>query len=112
VPVLRAHAISLTVEFERAVTPAAARERLAAAPGVRVVDDVANNHFPMPIEASGQGEVLVGRLRQDGSDTSGHSLALFVAGDQLLKGAALNAVQIAEQVTGAAGTAFPPPMHS
>jgi aspartate-semialdehyde dehydrogenase len=98
VPVLRAHAISLTAAFDRPVTADAARKVLAAAPGVRVVDDRANNHFPMPIEASGHGEVLVGRLRQDSSDGSGHSLNLFVAGDQLLKGAALNAVQIAEQL--------------
>jgi aspartate-semialdehyde dehydrogenase len=98
VPVLRAHAVALTVEFERPVTPAAARERLAQAPGVRIVDDVAGNHFPMPIEATGQGDVLVGRIRSDSSDPSGHSLALFVAGDQLLKGAALNAVQIAERL--------------
>jgi len=96
VPVLRAHAISVTAEFDRPVTAEAAQDVLAAAPGVRVVDDRANNHFPMPIEASGQGDVLVGRLRQDSSDVSGHSLSLFVAGDQLLKGAALNAVQIAE----------------
>jgi aspartate-semialdehyde dehydrogenase len=98
VPVLRAHAMALTVEFERAVTPQAARALLAQAPGVRVVDDVGANHFPMPVEASGQGEVLVGRIRNDESDPSGHSLALFVAGDQLLKGAALNAVQIAERL--------------
>jgi aspartate-semialdehyde dehydrogenase len=98
VPVLRAHAIAMTVEFERAPTPQAVRELLARAPGVRVVDDVAANHFPMPIEASGQGEVLVGRIRSDSSDPSGHSLSLFVAGDQLLKGAALNAVQIAERL--------------
>jgi aspartate-semialdehyde dehydrogenase len=68
------------------------------AAGVRVVDDIAANHFPMPIEATGQGEVLVGRIRSDSSDPSGHSLALFIAGDQLLKGAALNAVQIAERL--------------
>ena len=98
VPVLRAHAVALTVEFERPVSPDAARERLAQAPGVRIVDDVAGNHFPMPIEATGQGDVLVGRIRSDSSDSSGHSLALFVAGDQLLKGAALNAVQIAERL--------------
>jgi aspartate-semialdehyde dehydrogenase len=98
VPVLRAHAIALNVEFERRVSPAAARELLATAPGVRVVDDVAGNHFPMPIEATGQGDVLVGRIRSDSSDRSGHSIALFVAGDQLLKGAALNAVQIAERL--------------
>jgi len=98
VPVLRAHAVALTVEFERPVTPDAARERMSQAPGVRIVDDVTGNHFPMPIEATGQGDVLVGRIRTDSSDPSGHSLALFVAGDQLLKGAALNAVQIAERL--------------
>jgi len=65
---------------------------------VRVVDDPAANHFPMPVEASGQGDVLVGRIRRDLSDPSGHSLSLFAAGDQLLKGAALNAVQIAERL--------------
>ena len=68
----------------------------APQPGVRIVDDAAGNHFPMPIEASGQDDVLVGRIRRDASDPSGCSLALFVAGDQLLKGAALNAIQIAE----------------
>jgi aspartate-semialdehyde dehydrogenase len=98
VPVLRAHSIALTVEFERPVSPDAARAVLAAAPGVRIVDDVARNHFPMPLEASGRDDVLVGRIRRDPSDPSGCSLALFVAGDQLLKGAALNAVQIAEQL--------------
>jgi aspartate-semialdehyde dehydrogenase len=98
VPVLRAHSIVLTVEFERPVSPDAAREVLGAAPGVRIVDDVPHNHFPMPREASGQGDVLVGRIRRDPSDPSGCSLALFVAGDQLLKGAALNAVQIAERL--------------
>jgi aspartate-semialdehyde dehydrogenase len=98
VPVLRAHSIALTVEFERPMTPEQAREVLADAPGVRIVDDVADNHFPMPIEASGQNDVLVGRVRRDVSDPSGCSLAMFVAGDQLLKGAALNAVQIAERL--------------
>lgn len=96
VPVLRAHSMSLTVEFERAVTPAEAAEWLDAAPGVRLVDDKAANHFPMPNEASGQDDVLVGRIRQDLSDPTGRTLSIFVAGDQLLKGAALNAVQIAE----------------
>jgi aspartate-semialdehyde dehydrogenase len=96
VPVLRAHAISLSLEFEQSPRVERAREILAAAPGVRVVDDVAKNHFPMPFEAAGRGDVLVGRLRRDASDRSGRSLALFVVGDQLLKGAALNAVQIAE----------------
>jgi aspartate-semialdehyde dehydrogenase len=98
VPVLRAHAIALTVEFDRPITPAEVRRVLSDAPGVRIVDDAPRNHFPMPIEASGQGDVLVGRIRQDASDPSGRSIALFVAGDQLLKGAALNAVQIAEHL--------------
>jgi aspartate-semialdehyde dehydrogenase len=98
VPVLRAHSLALTVELARVIAPAAAREILAAAPGIRIVDDAGENHYPMPNEASGQGDVLVGRIRRDGSDPSGRSLALFVAGDQLLKGAALNAVQIAEKL--------------
>lgn len=98
VPVLRAHAIALTVEFENKIIPDEARDILAAAPGIRVVDDVAANRFPMPRDASGQGDVLVGRIRTDVSDPSGHSIAMFVAGDQLLKGAALNAVQIAERL--------------
>ncbi len=98
VPVLRAHAIALNVTFDRPMTPGTARELLAGFPGLAVVDDVAGNHFPMPNEATGRDEVLVGRIREDFSDSSGRSLALFVAGDQLLKGAALNAVQIAEMV--------------
>jgi aspartate-semialdehyde dehydrogenase len=65
---------------------------------VRLVDDQANNYFPMPADASGRDEVLVGRIRRDLSDPSGHSLALIAAGDQLRKGAALNAVQIAERL--------------
>ncbi len=100
VPVLRAHAISMSVECERPITPSEARALLIGAPGVKLVDDQSNNYFPMPKDASGQGDVLVGRIRQDLSDPSGKTLSLFVAGDQLLKGAALNAVQIAEQVIG------------
>lgn len=96
VPVLRAHAMALTLEFEEAVSPEEVRALLAEAPGLRLVDDRARNHFPMPSEASGQDDVLVGRIRSDFSDPSGRSVCLFVAGDQLLKGAALNAVQIAE----------------
>jgi aspartate-semialdehyde dehydrogenase len=88
------------VEFAHPITPEQAREVLAGAPGVRIVDDVAGNHFPMPIEASGQSDILVGRIRRDTGDPSGCSLAMFVAGDQLLKGAALNAVQIAERIAG------------
>ena len=98
VPVLRAHAMAITIEFDDVVAPEAARALLAAAPGLRVVDDRAGNRFPMPSDASGQDDVLVGRIRRDLGDPSGRSLALFVAGDQLLKGAALNAVQIAEHL--------------
>jgi aspartate-semialdehyde dehydrogenase len=98
VPVLRAHAMALTVELERPLAVSSARSVLSEAAGVRLVDDRERNHFPMPIEASGIDEILVGRIRTDGSDPSGRTLALFVAGDQLRKGAALNAVQIAEQL--------------
>jgi aspartate-semialdehyde dehydrogenase len=96
VPVLRAHCVSLTFECERPVTAAAVRDALSTAPGVRIVDDPVNNYYPMPKDASGQDAILAGRIRQDLSDPSGHSVTMFVAGDQLLKGAALNAVQIAE----------------
>src|SRR5690606_26520047 len=96
VPVLRAHSLALTVEFDRPMDVEEARRLLAAAPGVRLVDDRAANHFPMPNEASGGDDVLVGRIRADLSDPTGRTLSLFVVGDQLLKGAALNAVQIAE----------------
>ena len=86
-------------EIERARgVPDEVRRLLADAPGLRIVDDVESNTFPMPIDASGQDAILVGRIRQDVSDPEGHSIALFVAGDQLLKGAALNAVQIAERL--------------
>ena len=98
VPVLRAHAMAMTVAFDEVVSPDEARGLLAAAPGVRVVDDRVGNRFPMPSDASGQDDVLVGRVRVDLGDPSGRTLALFVAGDQLLKGAALNAVQIAEHL--------------
>ena len=98
VPVLRAHSEALTFECEKPITPSEVREILAAAPGVKIVDDLVKNYYPMPIDASGQDDVLVGRIRQDTSDPSGHSIAMFVAGDQLLKGAALNGIQIAEVV--------------
>lgn len=95
VPVLRAHSESVTIEFDGpAPSEEEARAILAAAPGVKVVDERDLNLFPMPAHASGQGDVLVGRIRKDPSNPNG--LCLFLAGDQLLKGAALNAVQIAE----------------
>ena len=96
VPVLRAHSVAITFECERPITPAQVRELLQAAPGVKLVDDAERNYFPMPRDASGQDAILVGRIRQDLSDPGGRSICLFVAGDLLLKGAALNAVQIAE----------------
>ncbi len=96
VPVLRAHSVSMTFECERPITPAEVKALLEKAPGVTIVDDWANNYFPMPKDASGQGDVLTGRIRKDLSDPSGKSISMFVAADQLLKGAALNAVQIAE----------------
>jgi aspartate-semialdehyde dehydrogenase len=78
------------------MTPAQAREVLAKAAGVKVVDDPAGARYPMPIDATGEYDVLVGRIRQDCSREDGRGIELFVSGDQLLKGAALNAVQIAE----------------
>lgn len=99
VPVLRAHSMSVVAEFADKVSVDQARAILSKAPGVKVVDDRVRNHFPMPVESSGQNDVLVGRVREDISDPTGHSLALFLSGDQLLKGAALNAVQIAERIS-------------
>ncbi len=96
VPVLRAHCEAITFECENPITEAEVREILSGAPGVKIVDDRVKNYFPMPIDASGQDDVLVGRIRRDLSDPTGHSISMFVAADQLLKGAALNAIQIAE----------------
>jgi aspartate-semialdehyde dehydrogenase len=94
VPVLRAHSEAINLEFEQPLSVAKAKEILAQAPGVRVVEDWAANYFPMPIDASGRDEVLVGRIRQDISHPC--CLELWLCGDQIRKGAALNAVQIAE----------------
>jgi aspartate-semialdehyde dehydrogenase len=96
VPVLRAHSQAITFECERPVTEHEVRAILSTAPGVRIVDDRTKNYFPMPVDASGQDDVLVGRIRKDLSDATGHSISMFVSADQLLKGAALNAIQIAE----------------
>jgi aspartate-semialdehyde dehydrogenase len=96
VPVLRAHCEAITFECERPITEHDVRAILANAPGVRIVDDRAKNYFPKPNDATGQDDVLVGRIRRDLSDPSGHSISMFVSADQLLKGAALNAIQIAE----------------
>jgi aspartate-semialdehyde dehydrogenase len=96
VPVLRAHSESIVLELEAPMSPEEARALLSRAPGIKIVDDPVANHFPMPLEASGDLDVHVGRIRRDLSNPNG--LALFVAGDQLLKGAAWNAVQIAEEL--------------
>lgn len=98
VPVLRAHCEAINIEFKDgfSMTPEEAREILADFPGVSIVDDRASNSFPEPIKVSGGADVLVGRIRTDASQKPGKGLELFVAGDQLLKGAAQNAVQIAE----------------
>jgi aspartate-semialdehyde dehydrogenase len=96
VPVLRAHSEAITFECENPISENDVRAILSRAPGVSIVDDRVRNYFPMPIDASGQDDVLVGRIRRDLSDASGYSIAMFVSADQLLKGAALNAIQIAE----------------
>jgi aspartate-semialdehyde dehydrogenase len=96
IPVLRAHCVSVTFECEKPISPEEVRGIIAKAPGCRLVDDQAHNYFPMPVDASGKDEILVGRIRRDLSDSTGRSISIFSAGDQLLKGAALNAVQIAE----------------
>lgn len=96
VPVLRAHSEALNLEFAEEITPDEARAILKNAPGVEVVDDPANKRYPMPVDATEKYDVLVGRIRQDISRHDKRGLDIFVAGDQVLKGAALNAVQIAE----------------
>jgi len=96
VPVLRAHSEAINIEFIDPVTEDQVRDALADAPGVRVVDDREKSYFPMPLDASGQDDVLVGRIRPDMSQPGGTGIEMFVSGDQIRKGAALNAVQIAE----------------
>jgi aspartate-semialdehyde dehydrogenase len=98
VPVPRAHCESINLEFTQPITPQEVRQILSRAPGVRIVDDPAANHFPMPLEASNQDDILVGRIRQDMSRDDGRGIELFIAGDQIRKGAATNAVQIAEKL--------------
>jgi len=96
VPVLRTHAEALNVEFTADLSPERAYEILKSAPGVTVLEDRAKNRWPMPTDVAGQDDVYVGRIRRDHSQD--HTLELWVVGDQLLKGAALNAVQCAEIV--------------
>lgn len=96
VPVFRAHSEALNLEFEQEITPEEARNILSKSPGVELIDAPLDKKYPMPIDASGKYDVLVGRIRQDCSRDDKRGLDIFVSGDQLLKGAALNAVQIAE----------------
>ena len=98
VPVLRAHCESINLEFTDPITPQQVTELLSTAPGVSIIDDRQNNRFPMPIDATGEDDCLVGRIRQDQSVPDNRAINFWVAGDQLRKGAALNAVQIAEKL--------------
>jgi len=94
VPILRAHSMALNVEFHSPLSKEKAYELLKKAPGITILEDRNQNRFPMPIDASAQDSVFCGRIRED--STQANTLELWVVGDQLLKGAALNAVQIAE----------------
>jgi aspartate-semialdehyde dehydrogenase len=94
VPVYRAHSVAVSAEFTELISVARAREVLAKAPGLELVDDPARNRYPMPLHVAGKDNCEVGRLRHDCAFENG--LTFWVSGDQLLKGAALNAVQIAE----------------
>jgi hypothetical protein len=94
VPVFRAHSVAISAEFEKPVTAEAAREVLSRAPGLDVIDDPSHKKYPVPLDIAGRDNCAVGRIRQDCALDNG--LAFWVVGDQLLKGAALNAVQIAE----------------
>ena len=98
VPIARAHSESLNLEFENEITPEEAREILKGAEGVKVVDDPLNGGYPMPLDATANYDVLAGRIRQDISRDDRRGLEMFVSGDQLLRGAALNAVEIAEHL--------------
>ena len=97
VPVMRSHSISVQLKFDRPVSVEEAREVLAKAPGVKLVDDLKNKQYPMPLDTSGQDIVYVGRIRPDLTDPNG--LCLWCCGDQVRKGAATNCIQIAELLT-------------
>ena len=98
VPVMRTHCESINLEFRDPITPEEVVELLSMAPGVAVMEDRENNRFPQPIDATGKDDCLVGRIRQDESVPDNRGINIWVAGDQLRKGAALNAVQIAEKL--------------
>lgn len=98
VPVVRTHCESINLEFADPITPEQVTDLLSTAPGVSIIDDRENNRFPMPIDASGNDDVYVGRIREDESIPDHRGINLWVAGDQIRKGAALNAIQIAEKL--------------
>jgi aspartate-semialdehyde dehydrogenase len=98
IAVLRAHCESINLEFTDPITPDQIRDLLSTAPGVSILDDREHNRFPMPIDATGKDDIFVGRIRQDESIPDNRGINLWVAGDQLRKGAALNAIQIAEKL--------------
>jgi len=102
VPVLRAHSEAVNIEFEQPLDPAEARALLAVAPGVELIDDWQAQRFPMPTDVTGRDPVAVGRIRQDLSEPN--ALELWLCGDQIRKGAALNAIQIAELLQGRASS--------
>jgi len=98
IPVFRAHCESINLEFTDPITPDEVRDLLSTAPGVKVLDDREHNRFPMPIDATDKDDIFVGRIRQDESIPENRGINIWVAGDQLRKGAALNAIQIAEKL--------------
>jgi aspartate-semialdehyde dehydrogenase len=98
VPVLRAHSEAVNIEFSEPFPVEEARQLLAAAPGVELIEDFGANRFPMPTDVTGRDPVAVGRIRQDLSEPN--ALELWLCGDQIRKGAALNAIQIAELLCG------------
>jgi aspartate-semialdehyde dehydrogenase len=98
IPVFRAHCESINLEFTDPIKPDQVRDLLGTAPGVSLIDDREHNRFPMPIDATGKDDIFVGRIRQDESIPENRGINIWVAGDQLRKGAALNAVQIAEKL--------------
>jgi len=98
IPVFRAHCESINLEFTDPITPDQIRDLLSTAPGVSILDNRKENRFPMPIDATGKDDIFVGRIRQDESVPDNRGINIWVAGDQLRKGAALNAVQIAERL--------------
>jgi aspartate-semialdehyde dehydrogenase len=94
--VYRAHSVAVSAEFEKPITVESAREVLKKAPGLKVIDDPAQNRYPLPLYLAEQDDCAVGRIRKDCALDNG--LCFWVSGDQLLKGAALNAVQIGEEL--------------